>query len=244
MPAGIPDRRVSIPVIAATPNHQNNKGTNHTCCSGDGVYGCGCRCRGCTCRYQPLKNESNRNAYTSEGGIDIPSVGTSDYDMRGSSLDSDISGQSQILNNSYEVQDPIHDRLATDNFHETDHMHRATAAIRNVTAVFPSDEEDEHPWRQFISPSQSLQAPSDDSSGMVFENMEGSSMMMEPDESDNGVASSLSHYESAFPRHSMTISQIITGTGESFPIPNNFLRLTPECRHERTRQMCKLCIHY
>lgn len=240
---GDPHSRRSTRVVAEKPNHQSTPSTNHKCCSGDGVHGCGCGCPCCTCRHKPVKDESNRTAYTSEGARDIPRSGTSDYDMGGSSLDSHGSGQSQISNNSYEAQDPTNEHLAMGSSHENPYIHRATATIATFTAAFDAeDEDDEHPYHRFLSPSTSFQPPSDESSGLLFGNMDGSSMMVGLDGSESGMASNLSTYESAW--HNMTVSQAVTGTGESFPVRNNFLRLTPECRHERTRQMCRYCVHY
>jgi hypothetical protein len=241
-PDGSVPRRISAPVIPGTPSHQPLKSTNHTCCSGGHVHGCGCGCPSCICpRYRPFKDESNRNAYTGQGGLDIPRGDMSDYDMRASSLNSNDSDQSHLTNNSYEVRGPINDRLATETIHQPNYMQRATAAIDTATAAFNSDDEDEDPWPHFISPGDS--PASEDFSGMMFGNIEGSSMMIEMGGSNSGDTSSLSNYSSAFPQHSMTISQVVAGTGTSFPV-NNFLPLTPECRHERTRQMCRHCIHY
>jgi len=162
--------------------------------------------------------------------------------MRGSSLDSNSSSQSQISNNSHEAQHTINHALSMENSHENNHVYRATTTIANFTAAFDAqeEEEDQHPYLDFISPRNS---PSDDYSDLSFENMDGSSMVVGLDGSESGIASTLSNYESAW-QHSMTVSQVIAGAGESFPVRNNFLRLTPECRHERTRQMCRLCIHY
>lgn len=236
-PGGSVARRFTVP---ATPRHQPIKSTNHTCCSDGHVHGCGCDCRSCSCRYKPFKDESNRNAYNGQGGIEISRGDMSDYSMRASSFNSNDSDQSHLMNNSYEVQGPLNDRLATETIRQNNYMHRSTAAIEIPTTAFNSYDEDEDPWPHFISPGSS---PAFDDSPGEFESMEGSSMINWTGGSNSGDASSLSTYDSAFTRHSMTISQAVAFTGTSFPV-NNFLPLTPDCRHERTRQMCRHCIHY
>lgn len=234
----VPRRRSAV-VVGGTPHHQNIKSTIYACCSGGHVHGCGCDCPGCSCRSIPFKNESNRNAYNGEGGVPIPGTDRSDYSTRASSLNSNDSGLSRELENSYEAEDPLHEWLATEDIHRPNYMH--DALIEHVDTAFNQDDVDEFPFRHFISPGHGTASYA--SSSMIFENMEGSSMRTEMGGSNSAFASNLSDYQSAWTQHSMTTSQAVACTGTSFPV-NNFLPLTPECRHERTRQMCRHCFHY
>jgi len=234
-------RRRSAPVVRGIPNHQNIKSTVYSCCSGGHIHGCGCDCPGCSCRSVPFKNESNRNAYNGEGGVPIPGTYRSDYSTGASSLNSEDSGLSRELENSYEAEDPLNDWLATEDLHQTHRMHYAL--IQHVEAAFNPDDVDESPFNYFLSPPLSGSTSSEDSSGLIFENMEGISTRTDMGGSNSAFPSSLSDYQSARLQQSMTTSQVIAGTGTSFPA-NNFLPLTPECRHERSRHMCRHCFHH
>lgn len=130
--------------------------------------------------------------------------------------------------------------MMADDFGRSRPAYSVTAVIQDVDAVFASDDDDDpNQWPEFYSQidSQSSIHHTDDD----LENMAGNSMFMEVDEPTDSAASILSTYEFGF--QSVTASQYLICTGTSFS-GNNFLPLTPDCRHERTRQMCAHCMHY
>lgn len=237
-------RRASAPATRPFKNNHPFNQENQTCCSGGHAHGCGCSCPTCCCRSKPVQNNPNQTNYNGEGGHNVPEpeIDATHTELRSSSVNTNNSGFSTnaYINNSWEAQLPLSARMMTEDFGPDRHTYSATAAIQNVEAAFTSNDVDDdgHEWGDYISPpeSQSFMEQSDDD----LENM-ADSMHMEIGEPTDDAATLLSTYSNGFA--SATGSHCLTGTGTFFT-GNNFLRLTPDCRHEKTRQMCGHCMHY
>jgi hypothetical protein len=135
--------------------------------------------------------------------------------------------------------------------------HAASVYINGTGHQFATDEEEEeddrHPWADFISPPDSLDHISfeQDSSGMVIPGLlddsalaaRGSGIGIGIGIDDRSILNS--EYESSFVQPSATASQVLTGVGAAFA--NHFvvrpLRLTPECRHSNSTPSCARCMH-
>ncbi|KAK4937505.1 hypothetical protein LTR10_021876 [Elasticomyces elasticus] len=188
----------------------------------------------CACRVKRVPNESNRHHYKGEGTED--DIVLADYGSRYLSPVSSVassSGSSLGFNNSFEARDHIGIRLTSTNLAQHDTTHRAP----NVREEPYVDDEDIHPFHNFISP---------DSSGMIgAETMEIDSLG--PGLRSGEVSMYASHHEGAMSRGapSVTTSQMIYGTGAAFGSQiHQFLSLTPDCRHVRAVLMCHHCGHH
>lgn len=245
-------RRASAPAPSTKRSkHDNTKPPTGTCCSGD-HHGCGCGCRSCSCRSRLIKDESNREAYSGQGGrqgIPSPENGLPDTVSRyaPSSIGTEDSRylNHQSFNNSFEMHDHLNNRLPA-----RDLRLDTSGATRSRYAASEMSDDTDHPWHRFLSSADSLDPMSpqgEDSSGMLIPGFETDSMLVHtpaPSNDDRSLLSS--QYEDFFTSQSTTASQLLTGTGTAFTdqFSNQFLRLTPECRHTRTRQMCQQCMHY
>lgn len=236
-------RRASAPVFAfAKKNHDLNS-NNQPCCSDGDTRGCGCSCRTCCCRFNPAQTKANQHNYNDERGKAIPTpfLDATKNTFKSSSVNTNDScfTAHEYISNSWEAQPPFGARIMADDFGQSRPAYSATTAIKDVNVVFTSDDDDDddpNQWPEFYSRMDgqlSIRNTDDD-----LENMTGNSMAMEMGDSlTNSAASILSTYELGFQ------SQYLICTGTSFS-GNNFLPLTPDCRHERTRQMCAHCMHY
>jgi len=238
-------RRAAAPLPTPNTNNHNNPHTAPgTCCCGDHVHSCGCGCLTCSCRNIPVQDESNREVYSGQGGPCIPSPANGLPDQVSRFPSSVATNDSRHMNmesfnNSFEVHDRLNDRLTAANLNRHNAINiNTTRRIRNRYAASDSDEDDRDPASLFLSPIDTphdTPPPADSSRMILAENMDDSSMFLETGGPSSGDMSMLSsQYAASFSRQSVSASQLLNGTGAVFS--NQFLRLTPDCRHARPRQ--------
>lgn len=232
-PTDANQRRASAPTTSVKrANHTNTHPSSSTCCSG-GHHGCGCGCRNCSCQIIPVRDESNREAYSGQGGPGIPRSAYG-FPGRASRLASsiDTEGPGQLNNNSYEVHDDWNERFPPGTRarnHPVD-THREQTQPNYDAASFS---EDDHPWHHFTS--RDHMSPRDELSD-IFPDDIADDISMSPEH--GGLDSrNLSIYEALFPPSSVSASQNLIGTGTGFAgvgggvAVDQFLSLTPEHRH-------------
>ncbi|RVX75919.1 hypothetical protein B0A52_00276 [Exophiala mesophila] len=229
-------RRASAPAFAFARKNYDLNHNFQPCCHDSDMHRCGCTCRSCCCGIKPAQNNPKQHNYNEKQGQAItpgPLVAFTNSPFQPSSVstsDSCFSAHEDI-SNSWEAQAPLSARMMADDFGRPQPAYGVEAAIHDVELAFASDDEDPNQWPEFTSPIES--EPSSHHTDDDLEVMAGSSLFscMDVDEPT----------EAGF--QSVTASQYLVCTGTSFT-GNNFLPLTPDCRHERTRQMCAHCMHY
>lgn len=234
--------------IRTTPNPNPNLHSSLDMrCLGDHCqcHGCGCGCRSCSCRTQPIQTESNREVYSGEGGP-APSPQNGPLDRASSSINTGHSGPShnESFSNILTVQDYLNARLTAVNLARHDSVNTYIRQRQTEDVVSVSDEESDNPWPFFVDLADSLDHMSlyADTPGGGGR-MNDSSMAFERGGSNSCAMSMLSSQcEASFHSQSVAASTLLKGTGAAFA--NQFLPLTPECRHARTHPMSRQYGHY
>jgi hypothetical protein len=233
-------RRSSTPIYINGRNKFHNNDPI-TCCSGGGVHGCGCGCKGCNCRFGNFnKNDSTRQVYPGQGGgrqevstlydsTNLTQLSTSTSSF-GSSRSGSVSSGSSPTGLEARAQ-------------YIDHYVAAVGTHFNGYSL--EEEEDGHgAWQRFgVSPADSMAHMN--SSGIIPGLQDSSELAISGNLS--ATRGMLDSYTSSWPYHSDATSEVIANVGAMFNSQRNHmlrpLQLSPDCRHSGNTSICSRCVH-